>query len=116
MASVGPHSSISERRSHDVLPPLRLGVDDWCPRKLHHARQNRAGVEEGLRELPRGAAVPLIVAVDRLESLGRLIQGREAEHSLPVWKERARSGVLHHHRLTGGEITEAAIAHPRVAE
>src|SRR5207248_11548324 len=76
-------------------------------------RQHYWRIEERLRDLSRRAAVSFVVGVDGGQRFGCFLHSGEAEDTVAVGKERARTRVLHHRRLARGEITQRSVAHPR---
>src|SRR6266568_6280994 len=74
------------------------------------------GVEKGLDDLPRGAAVFLVITVDVLESPGCFRGCREPKHPFTIGKVGVLPGVLHHHGLAAGQVTERAATNPAVFE
>src|SRR5437667_7936267 len=74
------------------------------------------GVEKGLDDLSRGAAVFLVITVDVLESLGCFRGCREPKHPFTIGKVGVLPCVLHHHGLAAGQVTERAVTNPAVCE
>src|SRR2546427_10594977 len=57
------------------------------------------GIEVRGRDLARGAAVPLVIGVDGVQSGRGLLDRPESEQALPVGAIRAGAGMLHHRGL-----------------
>src|SRR5947199_167446 len=74
------------------------------------------GIEIGLGQDARRAALPLVVRLDERDHPHRLIEVAEAEQSLGIWQEPAWSGVLNNRRLAAGEIANCPIAYPRILQ
>src|SRR3989441_5507436 len=95
-----------------------------CPQRLRARRQRLAedlsedllGVEVRDRDLPGGAAMPLVIAIDGVERGGGLLERREPEHALPMGEVGTRPRVLDHRGLPAREIAHRAVAHPGVLE
>src|SRR5215472_10165189 len=83
-------------------------------RAVQNFPQNLLGVKIPLRQFPRGAAMPFVVAIDGLEGAGCLFRRRETKHTFAVGQECAWPRVLHYSRLSAGQITHSAIAYPGV--
>src|SRR5438128_164674 len=66
-------------------PPSRAGSSTYRSAGPEHVCEQvahtPAGVEKGLRDLARRAAVPPIVAPDRAEGVHRLFHRRKTEHA-----------------------------------
>src|SRR5881409_1694373 len=69
-----------------------------------------------LCQVPGRAAVAPVVAIDRVQGSGGLVDRGEAEHAFPVDEVGARARVLYHHRLAAGQVAERPVADPGVLE
>src|SRR5438105_12374648 len=85
-------------------------------RGVEHAFQDALRVELRLCEITGRAAVTPVVAIDRVERRGGVVERGEAEHALAVRETGARTGVLHDDRLAARQVAQRPIAHPGVLE
>src|SRR5207249_4626302 len=92
-SAVSPRSNAIQREAEDLC-------------------RDTLGVEMSLRQPSRCAAMHFVVGINNVERRGGLPQSCEAEHTLAIRQERARSGVLHHDRFAAGQVTHGPISHP----
>jgi hypothetical protein len=67
-------------------------------------------------DLPGGAPMPLVVAVDGVDRLRGLLDRGECEEALAGRQDVAEPGVLGDHRAAGGQVGGAAVAEPAAAQ
>src|SRR6266516_3813531 len=70
----------------------------------------------GFGDLSSGAAVALVIGIDRRKSLCCFARRGEAEQPLAVRQERTGPGVLHHRRFAAGQEAQRPVAVPGVWE
>src|SRR3989454_8602314 len=95
-----------------------------CPQRLRARRQRLGqdlsedllGVEVSDRDLPGGAAMSLVIAIDGVERGGGLLERREPEHALPMGEVGIRPRVLDHRGLPARQIAHRAVADPGALE
>src|SRR2546422_454277 len=83
-------------------------------RAVQDSARNLSGIEVIFCELPRRAAMMLVVGVNGFERAGRLLGRRKSKHPLAIGKKRARPRVLHDHGFAAGQVADRAITHPGI--
>src|SRR5438876_8175828 len=104
--------------AHRVLPGRRVVRARWfrTERFVQDPSHDWLGVETGLRDLPGGAAMPLVVRVDGVQCTDGLRQRREPKQAFPAGQIGARTGMLHDRRFPAREIAQRPVADPRALE
>ena len=108
------------RRERAGAVALAPGSPARCTRSTPTSAEQAAEhdvVREVLaRDLLGGAAVALVVGVDRLDRRQDLVHRREREQALAGREHVAEAGVLADHRPAGGQVGGAAVAEPAGAQ
>src|SRR5437660_9313049 len=78
-------------------------------------REHMISREDFFSQLARGATMTLVVAVNSGDSGGSFIQISKRDNAVADSEPVAQAGVLHEHRASRGQITNAAVAEPAAA-
>src|SRR5579864_7705164 len=107
---------------HARLAPLTIILGMPAPRdsstyplssgRRQHVREDLSRIEKLVGNFPRSPTMALVVAADRVDRVGCLLDTLKGQQS-SISKERAiQTSVLHDDRAASGQVTGAPIAEP----
>src|SRR5262249_4559975 len=95
--------------------PLSAPRDSYS-QDPQEVRQHNVGIEVLPRDVRRGPTMAAIVGIDALDGRGRLVEGCEAEQTVPRRPDVAEPRFLAGHRPAGRLVSWAAVTEPAAAE
>src|SRR5689334_5496420 len=102
--------------AYPVVADNNNAAAELIQRPFEQPRDNFLRVEALLGEAPRQLALVFVIRGDLIETTRGLVEIVKTEDPRIVGENPARPGVLHDRGFAAGEITERAIADPRVLQ